>query len=369
VGDRVLLMTVHQSKGLEYPLVVVPNADVKPKAGTFLPHRTRGTVEVSQGDLSTRGFEKAQEDEEAELRAENLRLLYVACTRAQDALVFPWQADTKEDGFLHPVVEGWDWEKDVDGTIRHLSCGTDLSVAEPSDDPGGRDPLAYRMAYDPSEVEGPEAEEWAGKFSARDEARREEVQRHLKTPRHRTAHEQDFEDARPLTRDDTPSRTASPWGHGSSDGFAFGRLVHRLLEWSGRPEVDRGTAGLWAKALGMSAKRAEEAFQAVQSWEASDLGKRLRASTQVFRELPVTLVREGESRDGRIDLAFLEDGKWVLVDYKTDRDMEERTEQYGTQLRFYAGLLEEATGRRVKEAWLVFVRPGGKPPVVQRVDL
>jgi hypothetical protein len=95
----------------------------------------------------------------------------------------------EEKDFLFPVVEGWQWSKEDVGSVRKLSCGTEISLVVPPDISEGRDPSAYRMAYDPSEIEGPEAFEWAEKFKVRDAARCEETLRHLKTVKRRTAHE------------------------------------------------------------------------------------------------------------------------------------------------------------------------------------
>lgn len=54
---------------------------------------------------------------------------------------------------------------------------------------------------------------------------------------------------------------------------------------------------------------------------------------------------------GVIDLAFLEDEQWVLVDYKTDKaqSMDELWQKYQVQLDIYAQALVQLTGKKVKE--------------------
>lgn len=60
---------------------------------------------------------------------------------------------------------------------------------------------------------------------------------------------------------------------------------------------------------------------------------------------------------GVLDACFLEDGAWVLVDYKTDRgEPEELLLRYRDQLRWYMRALREITGMPVKEAWLYLLR-------------
>lgn len=62
---------------------------------------------------------------------------------------------------------------------------------------------------------------------------------------------------------------------------------------------------------------------------------------------------------GVIDAAFLEEGQWILVDYKTDRYFSaEILAMYQTQLAIYGQALGRITGRPVKERILYQVRSG-----------
>jgi hypothetical protein len=95
----------------------------------------------------------------------------------------------------------------------------------------------------------------------------------------------------------------------------------------------------------------------------SSWGQRLLVSSRVQREWafnyrlnkePVTLVQ------GVIDCCFLEDGAWVLIDYKTDYVQEEKAVvlRYGPQLALYKKALEEITGIPVKETVIFLLRSG-----------
>ena len=67
---------------------------------------------------------------------------------------------------------------------------------------------------------------------------------------------------------------------------------------------------------------------------------------------------------GVIDLCFLENGAWVLVDYKTDRcPAEELPAMYGDQLRWYARALREITGLPVRFGGLYSLRRRTLVPV------
>ncbi len=99
---------------------------------------------------------------------------------------------------------------------------------------------------------------------------------------------------------------------------------------------------------------------------ASPLGQRMLKSQKIVREMPFEIALDasvlpgvdaaGEQilLQGIIDCYFYEDGALVLVDYKTDRvnsraDAEKVKKRYAPQLALYARALEQITGETVKE--------------------
>ena len=109
-----------------------------------------------------------------------------------------------------------------------------------------------------------------------------------------------------------------------------------------------------------------------------ETGLRLRRSPEVRREWPFNVMMRasealtdeeagefGEEEilvQGSIDCCFVEDGEWVLLDYKTDRtdDPEALRRHYEKQLFVYALALERITGKRVKERRLCLLASGGE---------
>ena len=95
---------------------------------------------------------------------------------------------------------------------------------------------------------------------------------------------------------------------------------------------------------------------AVTGFFQSEIGQRMLASPEVHREWDFNLyLRErGIIIQGIIDCAFREGNGWILLDYKTDRMEDERAfvELYRPQLEWYAVALRELTGKPVKESWL-----------------
>ena len=85
-SDVVRLMTIHQAKGLEFPVVVVPDLDRPARASTALVAFTPqlGPMVRTPG---AGGFQLHAASEKAEEQAELIRLLYVATTRAADYLI------------------------------------------------------------------------------------------------------------------------------------------------------------------------------------------------------------------------------------------------------------------------------------------
>ena len=91
-------------------------------------------------------------------------------------------------------------------------------------------------------------------------------------------------------------------------------------------------------------------------------------ASAVFAEIPLmttTAASETESgpvtvRRGVIDLAFWENGGWVIVDYKTDRTelrpIPELVNRYSPQVKSYADTWQSITGEAVHEVGLYFTR-------------
>lgn len=96
-GQSIEIVTVHSSKGLEWPVVIPINrASMPRRTETFVYRRSDESLHWALGQLIPPSLGDALLTEEAEKRAENLRLLYVACTRAMESLILPdftWSND------------------------------------------------------------------------------------------------------------------------------------------------------------------------------------------------------------------------------------------------------------------------------------
>ena len=105
-----------------------------------------------------------------------------------------------------------------------------------------------------------------------------------------------------------------------------------------------GKSAIWQRALASRQWLVEVPFQTL-----------LSADKPAKGDLP-TLLR------GVIDLVFVEQQGWVIVDYKTDRIavgvVPGLADHYAPQLRTYAKVWRELTGQEVQEMGLFFTHPG-----------
>jgi ATP-dependent helicase/nuclease subunit A len=100
----------------------------------------------------------------------------------------------------------------------------------------------------------------------------------------------------------------------------------------------------------------------------SGVGRRmLNSSDTVRREVPFTYGIPAPSEVGEeevvlvqgiVDCMFEEAGEWIIIDYKTDsvvnHSIAQLTEKYGTQINTYAQAISDITGKKVKEKHLYF---------------
>ncbi|MGN0304641.1 MAG: helicase-exonuclease AddAB subunit AddA [Lachnospiraceae bacterium] len=158
---------------------------------------------------------------------------------------------------------------------------------------------------------------------------------------------------------------------GTTRGTAYHRVLelmefHRLSDWKGLCEE---MEELVQKGILDSAYPAMLSREKMDRFLSSALALRMKEADQkqlLFKEKPFVLglpasllnakfpTEEKVLIQGIIDAFFEEEGELVLVDYKTDRitSGQELVLRYQEQLRYYQMALEQLTGKRVKEKLL-----------------
>lgn len=161
----VRLMTVHQAKGLEFPIVILADVGRQPNltAPTPLLDREYGLVVCAtdgSGDdaIPSAAVTICQDRIKAEEEAESVRILYVAITRARDRLIISEGAN--KQGWSQPLreligTEAWDAFERASEAAYEIDCAgarvvlrrADLKKRERSGiaSPASRDPLASQI--------------------------------------------------------------------------------------------------------------------------------------------------------------------------------------------------------------------------------
>ena len=158
-------------------------------------------------------------------------------------------------------------------------------------------------------------------------------------------------------------------------GAQWGTLMHEAMQWLPVKKYTQQSITDMLDSLRAEGKFSDEersllSDRSLYRFFNSDLGQRLIASKRVERELPFSMLFDGNRvypdvengerlfLQGIIDTAFVEDGQWVLVDYKTDRvkSGDELIRRYKIQMDLYKEALETLTDMPVKASYIYSFR-------------
>jgi ATP-dependent helicase/nuclease subunit A len=341
--DAVRIMTVHGAKGLQAPIVFLPDTMQTPTQSEQLlwttdesgkPLMLWAPSAADRDSLTTATKMEADSARDNEYH----RLLYVAMTRAEDRLyVCGWNtnrtapktcwynlirsallpiSDTVTDPFLANAVTG-------DGTMLRLS-NDQTAEPEKKDTPEDSIPQIQDMLS------------WARKPAAAEAA----------PPR-------PLAPSRPANEDPP---VASPLGVAQTDRFQRGLLIHRLLQ--SLPDVPE-----------KSRRPAAEAFLARRVWSLTPetITAIISETLAVLNhpdfsalfgpgskaEVPVTGLIEGYVLSGQVDRLVVKDDEVMIVDYKTNRPPPRTADDvnpaYQFQMAAYrAALTDIYPGRKIR---------------------
>ena len=428
VGDAVRLFSIHKSKGLEFPVVALAGMGTKfneqDLSGPVLLHETRGLcpkITPPHADQSYPGLTHwlARRAEKRELRGEELRLLYVALTRARDALILVgtmnrkadtarWETEATTQISTDEVAEARSF---LDWLRAWLPCVTSADQWQ-SGRRGENDLLRWQI-YDGNEVEFAAPENTCGNehndiVAPPDAGRVEALKTRLTRPYpfaaatqrvaktsvtalRREAEEADAEAEQKFF--DTPTFERKPARRGALSAAEIGIAHHKFLQHF-KLAVTANAEGLRQEAERLeqhgilsSAETGALDFAALAGFWNSDLGGKIRAAGgQVRRELPFTarfspaelaaitgeeaaagMAGEFVIVQGVADLAVLGAEEIWLVDFKTDEvsatELPAKIKTYSPQLKLYAAALAGIFQRPVTAAWLHFLSPQKSVPV------
>ncbi|MEX2205111.1 MAG: UvrD-helicase domain-containing protein [Myxococcota bacterium] len=339
--DRVRLISIHGAKGLEFPIVILPDL-VRGAGGGRAPRvevarlRDRGALAVTTRAGDSASWIEHQDAEANHARAEDGRLFYVACTRAEERLVFvhaPRKGVNVADSLLR-FLGDWGYTKDgrpTDGPLPNASDVLGRALEQPANttlvppappDPPSEEPVA-RAAH--------------AVARARDRARPpQRSPSGLREDTEARAATIDLEPKPRLERETTDSRLARASGTAIHDAlerwdFRDAAALRTLVDASAhRSTIDESIRNSCVEA---------DALTVANHLLGSDLPVYLASVDVIGRELPIHYRDEsGVAWSGTIDLLYRDpDGRLVVADYKSDREPDdERRARYRTQLSIYA---------------------------------
>jgi ATP-dependent helicase/nuclease subunit A len=384
-SDGIRLMTVHSAKGLEFKVVILADPMTglsrrEPEQYVDGDRKLCATelLGCAPWELREHALEEARRE-----RAEGVRVAYVAATRARDLLVIPAVGDDlfPQEGWLSPLHKAIyptraNWRRSQPaagcpdfGAASVLSRPLEYDRQEEfSVRPGLIQPEAGShevVWWDPSKLKlGEEQNQTLWQDEVLAQTLKEDGGASLAA--YRAWQEDRARVLRDGSRPEVEVFLASqaeedPPGEAVAvefftamtkprtvSGKRFGALVHAVLRdvaLDASREAVKKTTDLNARVLGATAEEAGAAAEAVERALGHAIFERARAAARRHREYPVTLCLDDRRMlEGVVDLAFVEDGRWVVVDFKTDADSGERRAQYQRQLRWYAHALTRLTG-------------------------
>lgn len=384
--DVVRILTLHKSKGLEFPVVFLMETARSFRKGGDGPLRLHARYGMAlqyvdaerRTAASTCAFDALKGAGEREAVAEEARLLYVGMTRARERLILlgsPRRLDAALDRWRRPAAAS---------AAGNADCMLDWVMQSLGGfHPGqyiGKGGSVWRMAFEKAEsLTAPRparavpltwTDEAPEESAARRLGRTIAVQPPLKTSvtaiaKQLRQEKDDWES--PADKRTLPAEILVPdfLAQEHLTAAQRGTVTHRVLGLVDYALVREGHLADAVNALEEKGLLTREEKEAVRlSWLrgffASSVGRRALAAEEIHREWAFNLKGGGRTLiQGVIDLCFLEEGQWVLVDYKTDRDAGEAlTARYGEQMRWYARALEEITGKPVREKLLFGLRAG-----------
>jgi ATP-dependent helicase/nuclease subunit A len=360
--DAVKILTIHASKGLEFPIVAMVglSSEGKPPEAVKLLWDDAGNFEFVLGAnprVSTAGANDLLAEERVQLRLEDDRKLYVAATRARDHLIV---------SFFHKAAlsnEGSDGGNGGSMASRLYRSVDHSQVAKI--DLLESDSVIEEQRLPPYEGRELPFEDWlADHVNGISQG----------TPSPTRSPSQIAQEMCPLNTspvdDDHDEDESLAAGRRSRGGVSLGRVVHTVLQ---TIDMRDPTEGL-ERVVRARAQGESQDFRAVRRLVERALDSQpFKEAAGSFhrREMFVSAYCEGILLEGYIDLIYRKpDGRYVLVDYKTDAvftelAVSERVAKYRFQAAVYALMIEQNLGQPPAEFLFVFLEKG--EPNVSRV--
>lgn len=320
-SNAVQLMTIHQSKGLEFSVVFVANLTSKFTSNvTWIANRYDESLEFRIGDMhsffKTKNFDSSLESEKNFLSDEKKRLMYVALTRAKNILVIPAPSEGDEKTFMEFVAPLFDQGNNFEA----FNYGNEWKKVSTLTSKSIQKTLPLDFGY----------------------------LKNIPAGLKRVTATEEKEEAITVSKKPYPFLTRPKLG------IAFHTYIERHP--LSQTKVDEEILNQISTEALIDANKLKNI---VEIFLQSDLFKRVQNSNRVLREVPFSFFDNDLLFEGFIDLMFEENGNWNIVDLKTDkiseRELNDRAAIYKNQLDIYVTALKKLN-LTVNQKILYFVR-------------
>lgn len=356
----VKIMTIHQAKGLQFPVVVVPELDhsFRVSSGRVMmdTYESRPLIGAKVRDMQENEYEEdclygfIKDMERRKELAEHQRLFYVACTRARDRLILSAKPEADNGGFgdpedppktwwdmvlpvVDPKVE--DEKLDLNDELKENGFRIERGIRRP-DVEENRDELLFERLEDGSLPTGSPA------LVMDIEEKLDSIDREERESEFGVSQLSDL--LRPTATHRSEGKVLFSSG---AEGKIVGSTVHGVLSREEFKDLERAVEEKLVKGKVFEpTKREKLKNQIAETLEAvyrDEFFRKLEDGGPDFRELNVYHSAGNVSYRGVLDrLTYLEgDDEWYLVDYKTDKEIDSLEEAvvekgYDLQITLYA---------------------------------
>lgn len=365
--DAVRIMSIHQCKGLEFPVVFLPDLarqemSRRETAAVGLVVRDGLVAMRLRGGVRNAASLVIEGADRKHAAAESCRILYVALTRAKERLVLvnahpdpgrnAWPFVAIRDGWGYDPARGEGIARALAPGVVHRDVADCAEPVDVSDVPAVTDLVDAVTAQDAAAAALGAARRRRPRSATglKEEAEREQLADGYVAAEAGVALSAERGES---VGADAHARPHRPRPGGGSLARAVGIAVHAALE-AGSIDAPAALALLGRRAARLAANDAGEDAGAVErrtvelltSLGGTELAGALTGARVLARELPFSMERDGEAWQGFIDLVIEKDGEIIVVDWKTDAVRD--PERHRAQLELYA----EAVRR-----WLGLARP------------